>query len=92
MTVLTRARRARFKYTVAMARTGDTDIWTKQPTQIDHACGHRFTHMMPPHGEGLLELLEVFASHPCPVCMSGLVDWSAVGRGDDHGDTSMGVC
>ncbi len=75
-----------------MAQTRDTDIRPKQATQVDHACGHRFTHLLPPQDVGLLELLEVFALHPCPTCLSGLVDWSLVGQGDALDDTSTGVC
>lgn len=86
------ASRETFQYTGAMATLSDAAIVLKQPAQVDHACGHRFTHMVPARQDGLLELLELLASHPCPMCASGLIDWSLVGRAEYQHDNDTGAC
>ena len=75
-----------------MAVTSNNKPVVKQPAQVDHACGHRFTHLLPAHETGSLELFDLLASHACPVCLMGMIDWSQAARGDDTDDTNTGVC
>lgn len=57
-----------------------------RPVQVDHSCGHRFTHLMAVFGDvdgELLDVLELLSANPCPSCAAGASDWavgSALGR------------
>ncbi len=66
-----------------------------RPTQIDHVCGHRFTHLFPAfEGEdtSLLGVLEALALHPCPACMAGEPDWAVGAHPARSAGSEAGAC
>ncbi|KAF0208495.1 MAG: hypothetical protein Q8S43_01460 [Actinomycetota bacterium] len=66
-----------------------------RPAQVDHACGHRFTHLVPAildEDVELLSTLEVLALHPCPSCMAGVTDWAVGAHQNKSTGSEAGTC
>jgi len=66
-----------------------------RPAQVDHICGHRFTHLIPVlagDNSELLDVMEMLAMHPCPSCMAGEPDWAVGSHPGRSAGKEAGAC
>lgn len=83
------------KGNITMHEHEDMDYSQACAMQIEHACGHLHTHLVPKvsgSGGSLLLAVEMLASHACPACLAGAPDWAIDPTIDSQPAPSAGSC